>query len=182
MKADKKKKEYKTDTIVQRTINIYLPTFEMKEKWKNYAQNANQSISKFIIEHVTNSLDHEQENPTVETRIQLINDNKRLNEENKILLKQLKDKEKLAEIYEKEAHAQHVKPFLEENFMGIRKFEKELIDLFKKEIEVRKEDLYKKLHIETLDTDTTTAIQRQIDILERYGFLKDVGGAWRWKG
>ncbi len=49
------RKESKTDTIVQRTINVYLPTFELKEKWKELAEASNQSISKFIIEHVTNS-------------------------------------------------------------------------------------------------------------------------------
>ena len=175
-------KESKTDTIVQRTINVYLPTFEMKEKWKEFAEATNQSISKFIIEHVTNSLNHEQENPSVETRIQLIKDNKRLQEENKELLKQIKDKEKLAEIYEKEARSHSIEPFLKKDFSGIRKYEKDLIELLKKDIEVRKEELYKKLRINTMDIDTTTAIQKQIEILERYDLLKDIGGLWRWKG
>lgn len=177
-----KGKESKTDTIVQRTINVYMPSFEMKEQWKESAEAANQSISKFVIEHVTNSLNHEKETPSVETRLQLIKDNKKLREENKELLKQIKDKEKLAEIYEKEARSHSVEPFLEKDFTGIRKFEKDLIELFKKEIEVRKEDLYKKLHIKSLDVDTTTAIQKQIELLEEYGLLKDIGGFWRWKG
>jgi len=176
------KKESKTDTIVQRTINVYMPTLEMKEKWKELAEVANQSISKFVIEHVTNSLNHEQENPSVETRIQLIKDKKRLQEENRELLKQIKDKEKLAEIYEKEARSHSIKPFLEQDFSGIRKFEKDLIELFKKDIEVRKEEIYKKLHIDIMETDAVTAIQKQIEILERYGLLKDIGGVWRWKG
>ena len=174
--------ESKTDTIVKRTINVYLPTFEMKEKWKELAEGSNQSISKFIIEHVTNSLDHEQENPSVETRIQLIRVKKQLQEENRELLKQIKDKEKLAEIYEKEARSHSIKPFLEQDFSDIRKFESELIELFKVNIEVRKEEIYKKLHINAMETDAVTAIQKQIEILERYGLLKDIGGVWRWKG
>ena len=176
------RKESKTDTIVQRTINVYLPTFEMKEKWKELAGVSNQSISKFIIEHVTNSLNHEQENPSVETRIQLIRDKKQLQNENRELIKQIKDKEKLAEIYEKEARSHVIKPFLEQDFNGVRKFEKDLIELFKKDIEVRKEEIYKKLRINTMETDAVTAIQKQIEILERYGLLKDIGGVWRWKG
>ena len=180
--TEKKGKESKTDTIVQRTINVYMPSFEMKEQWKLLADAANQSISKFVIEHVSNSLNHEKETPSVETRLQLIKDNKKLREENQDLLKQVKDKEKLAEIYEKEARSQSVEPFLEKDFSGVRKFEKNLIDLFRKEIEVRKEDLYKKLRISNLDVDTTTAIQRQIELLEEYGLLKDIGGLWRWKG
>ena len=176
------RKESKTDTIVQRTINVYLPTFEMKEKWKELAKASNQSISKFVIEHVINSLNHEQENPSIETRIQLIKDKKQLQNENRELIKQIKDKEKLAEIYEKEARSHSIKPFLEQDFSGIRKFEKDLIELFKKDIEVRKEEIYKKLHIDIMETDAMTAIQKQIEILERYGLLKDIGGVWRWKG
>lgn len=180
--ATENEKKSKTDTIVQRTINVYLPTFEMRKKWKGFAESANQSISKFVIEHVTNSLNHEKENPSVETRIQLIKDNKRLQEENTRLLKQIKDKEKLAEIYEKEARFHSLEPFLEKDFSGVRKYEKDLIDLFKRDIEVRKEELYEKLRINTLDMDATTAIQKQIEILESYGLLKDIGGVWRWKG
>jgi len=176
------RKESKTDTIVQRTINVYLPTFEMKEKWKELAEASKQSISKFVIEHVINSLNHEQENPSLETRIQLIRNKKQLQNENRELIKQIKDKEKLAEIYEKEARSHSIKPFLEQDFSGIRKFEKNLIELFKKELEVRKEEIYKKLHIDIMETDAMTAIQKQIEILERYGLLKDIGSVWRWKG
>lgn len=176
------RQESKTDTIVQRTINVYLPTFVMKEKWKEFAEAANQSISKFVIEHVTNSLNHEKENPSVETRIQLIKDNKQLQEENTELLKQIRDKEKLAEIYEKEARSHAIQPFLEQDFGGIRKYEKGLIELFKKDVGVRKEEIYNKLRINTMDIDATTAIQKQIEILESYGLLKDIGGVWRWKG
>ena len=176
------RKESKTDTIVQRTINVYLPTFELKEKWKELAEASNQSISKFIIEHVTNSLNHEQENPSVETRIQLIRDKKNLEDENRELMKQIKDKEKLVEIYEKETRSHVIRPFLEQDFSGVRKFEKDLIELFKRDIEVRKEELYRKLRVSPIETDALTAIQKQIEILERYGLLKDIGGVWRWKG
>ncbi len=175
-------KESKTDTIIQRTINVYLPTFEMKEKWKKLAEVSNQSTSKFIIEHVTNSLNHEQKDPTVETRIQLIKNKKQLEDENRELIKQIKEKEKLIEIYEKEARSHVIKPFLEQDFSGVRKFEEDLIELFKRDVEVRKEELYKKLHVSPMETDALTAIQKQIEILERYGLLKDIGGVWRWKG
>jgi len=53
----------KTETIVKRTVNVYLPTSEMKETWKEIAEKSDQSISKFIIEHVTNFLNSEKRIP-----------------------------------------------------------------------------------------------------------------------
>lgn len=182
MMTTKNRKKTKTDTIVQRTINVYLPTFEMKEKWKEIAENSNQSISKFIIEHVTNSLNHEKESPSVETRIQLIKDKKQLQNENIELLKQNKLLENLCERQEKEIRTRTVQPFLQEDFTGVREYSENLVRLFKTCKEVRKEDLYDRLKINPMDKDAITAVQNQIDNLERYGLLKDIGGKWRWKG
>jgi hypothetical protein len=182
MMTTKNRKKTKTDTIVQRTINVYLPTFEMKEKWKEIAENSNQSISKFIIEHVTNSLNHEKESPSIETRIKLIKDKKQLQNENTELLKQNKLLENLCERQEKEIRTHTVQPFLQEDFTGIREYSENLVRLFKTCKEVRKEDIYDRLKINPRDKDATTAVQKQIDNLERYGLLKDIGGKWRWKG
>jgi len=57
----KKKLESKTDTIWERSIHIYLPTHEMKKEWTNLADEREQSFSKFVIEQVTNSINHEKE-------------------------------------------------------------------------------------------------------------------------
>lgn len=175
-------KKTKTDTIVQRTINVYLPTFEMKEKWKEFAEKSDQSISKFVIEHVTNSLNHEKESPSVETRIQLIKDKKQLENENLELLKQNKLLENLCERQEKDIRNRAVQPFLQEDFSGVRQYSENLVRLFKVCKDVRKEDIYDRLKIDPGDKDAIAAVQIQIDNLERYGLLKDVGGKWRWKG
>ena len=176
------RRQLKTNTIKQRSIYVYLPTISMQETWKKMAENSNMSISKFVIEHVTNSLSHEKENPSVETRMQLIKDKKELHEENQDLYKRIKMLENLCERQEKEIRTRNIQPFLQEEFNGIRKYEEDLIRLFKICSEVRKEDIYSKLNIDTMDKDATTAIQKQIDNLERYGLLKDIGGKWRWKG
>ncbi len=181
MTKDSKPKT-KTETIWKRSMHIYLPTQEMKDHWTNLADSRSQSFSKFVIEQVTNSLNHEKESPSVETRIQLIKDKKQLQNENLELLKQNKLLENLCERQEKEIRTHIVQPFLQDDFTGVREYNENLVRLFKTCKEVRKEDLYRKLNIDPMDKDATTAVQKQIDNLERYGLLKDIGGKWRWKG
>ena len=180
MTTDKKKKL--KNISKEKLAYIYLPTHEMFQQWKENAEKSNTSLSKFVIEHVTNSLDCEKKSPSMATRVKLIEDNKRLQDENKELLKKIREQDSHIEMLEGEARSHVIEPFLEPDFEGIRQFSTKLIDLFKKEREVPKEDIYKKLRIDPMDTNTTTAIQRQIEILEVYGLLKDIGGKWRWKG
>ncbi len=178
--AKNKKYGTKTETIWKRSMHIYLPTQEMKDQWTSIADSRNQSFSKFVIEQVTNSLNHEKENPSYETRLNLIKEKEKLENENRQLMKQLKDKEKLADYWEKETRSQNTKPFLEQDFEGDRGFEKDLINLFKKENDVRKEKIYKKLHVDVMDAIIVSAIQKQIQTLESYGIIKDTGAFWRW--
>jgi len=175
------KEDYKTDTIMNRAILVYLPSIEMKNQWSELAKTSDTSTSKFIIEHVNNSLDSEKDSPSINTRVKLIEDNQKLKEENAELLKQIREQDSHIEMLEREARSHVIEPFLEPDFGGIRQFSTRIIDLFKKEREIPKEELYKKLRINPMDTDATTAIQKHIEIFEQYGFLKDIGGKWRWK-
>jgi len=59
------KKQHKTETIKKRALYVYLPSEEMVTDWKGKAEQSHISISKFIIEHVTNSLDGEQQHPSI---------------------------------------------------------------------------------------------------------------------
>ena len=51
----------KTETIKQRAVYVYLPSQQMTERWKQLAEKQGTSISKFVAEHVENSLRQEQE-------------------------------------------------------------------------------------------------------------------------
>jgi len=179
MTTDKKKKS--KNISKERLAYVYLPSHEMLQYWKENAEKSNTSLSKFVIEHVTNSLDHEKESPSMDTRVKLIEDNKRLRDENKELLRQIREQDSHIEMLEREARSHVIEPFLEPNFEGIRHYSTNLINLFKKEIEVPKEELYKKLRINPMDAEATRAIQEQIEIFEQYDLLKDIGGKWRWK-
>ena len=52
---------------------------------------------------------------------------------------------------EEELRNHRTQPFIEEGFTGIRKYEKELIELFKEKKEIRKEDLLDFLNIKISD-------------------------------
>jgi len=165
----------------KKVVYVYLPSYKMRNQWKDIADESNISLSKFVIEHVTNSLDAEKEKPSKETRVKLIEDKRKLQEQNKELLRKIREQDSHIEMLEKETRRHVIDPYLAQTFERARDFNTNLINLFKKEREVPKEEIYKKLRIDPMDTDATTAIQKQIEIFEEYGFLKDIGGKWRWK-
>ena len=165
----------------QRLIYLYLPSLEKRDELKILAKKAKMPLSKFIVEHVENSLRQEQDKEEFTSRLDLMNDLKKIKEENKDLHKKIKMLENLVVRLEKDIRSQTIEPHLDKEFIGDVRYEEDLVRLFKTCPEVRKEDLYKKLCVDITDTDAITAIQNQIDALERFGFLKDIGGKWRWK-
>jgi gas vesicle protein len=60
----------KADTIKQRAVYVYLPSVEQKQRWETYAGKQGTSISKFVIEHVEDSLRQEEE-PSFKSRDEL---------------------------------------------------------------------------------------------------------------
>jgi len=178
---NEKKKKSKTGTIKERSIYVYLPSHEMVRKWKDLAGKSGSSISKFVIENVDNSLEMEQNKGSYTSRVELLEQIKVLRDENKELHRKTRMLDTLVDRYEAELRDYRVKPFLEEDFTGIRKYEKELIDLLKTHGEIRKERILDLLEIDPMDSDNVKGITRQIDNLESYGLIRDIGGKWRWK-
>lgn len=61
----------RTETIKQRAIYVYLPSQKLVERWKEAAKKQGTSVSKFVIEHVENSLRQEEE-PRYKSRGELL--------------------------------------------------------------------------------------------------------------
>lgn len=176
-----KKKKYKTDTIMQRAILVYLPTLEMKEKWQNLAKKSGLSISRFVIEHVENSLGQENEAEVYGTRADLINKIKNLEEEKKELEEKYEILSRAYERLEEENKRYRTMPFLEE-IMGFREYERKLIDVFKKKGKIAKGDVFDILKIDPMkQADIAKGINKQLENLERYGLIVDRGRWWIWK-
>jgi len=73
-------------------------------------------------------------------------------------------------------------PFLEERFEGVRKFDRDLIDLLRRGGTLSEEDILASLNISPSDTDLVKAVAKQLEILEEYGLVEFTGRGWRWRG
>jgi hypothetical protein len=70
---------------------------------------------------------------------------------------------------------------LESEFGGVRAYEKELIELFKKQKTVRSDEILESLKVDPRNSDLVKAVNKQLELLERYGVIEPIIGGWRWK-
>lgn len=178
IRGEKSAKKYKTDTIKQRAIYVYLPSTETANRWKKIADDEKISISKFVMEHVENSLNQEKEHAP---RVKLIENLQKLKDENLELRKQNKMLNKVVDSLDEELRSFRLKPFLDTIGDGIRQYETELIDLFRRRKFLKNDELLDVLNINATDSDSIKAVNIQLENLQRYGLIKVVPGGWKWK-
>ena len=169
----------KTETIKERAIYVYLPSHEMVKEWKDLAEKQGISISKFVIEHVENSLG--QEEPSYLSRADLLRRMRELEEEGSKLKEDNHMLRLVIERLDDELKHYRAKPFLEE-FRGIRGYEKELIDVLKKKGTIGSDEILDALGIDPKDSDLVKAVSTQLENLEAYGLIETMPRGWRWKG
>jgi len=171
----------KTQTIKERTVYVYLPSEEFVEEWKKHAERAKKSLSRFIFEIVEDHL-RKCEDKGFESRLDLIKKLRSLEEE----VKQLRDENrmlrKLVENLEKELRRYRAQPFLEPNFEGVRRFDRELIELLRSGGIFSEEEILDRLGVDPSETEYVKAISKQLEILEEYGLVEFTGRGWRWRG
>lgn len=174
----------KTKTIKKRSIYVYLPGPDMVSKWKALAKKADSSISKFVIEHVENSLSQETQKEGHASRSELLDELRRLNEENKDLHKRTKMLDTVVDRLEEELRTYRAKPFIEEDSQHtrFRKYEPRLIDEFRKRKEIKKVELRDVLGLKQSENAVVNAMLKEIENLERKKLVIDCGGKWRWNG
>jgi predicted transcriptional regulator len=171
----------KTETIKERAIYVYLPSHEMVKAWKRRAERQGVSISKFVIEHVENSLQQE-EDPTYKPRGELAKEIGDLRKEIKELKDDNRQKRIVVERLETELRRYRAELFSEDEFRGARKYDKELIDTLKSRGVVDSDDLLRDLDIDPRDSDLVKAIASQLENLEAYGLVSSTKRGWRWTG
>jgi hypothetical protein len=147
----------------------------MVKSWKKRAKQQGASISKFVIEHVENSLQQEEEKATFKPRGELINEIRELKGDTR-------QKRIVIERLEHELRRYRAETFLEEGFEGVRKYDRELVDLLKERGVVESDDLLSALGINPLDSDLVKAVSNQLESLERYGLVSATKRGWRWVG
>jgi hypothetical protein len=121
----------KTETIKERTVYIYLPSFGMLEDWKNRSQAANTSLSKFVIDRVEDSIRKDEGEGGYLSRLELVRRLKKAEDELKESTKDNRMLKKLVENQETELKRYRSEPFLARSFEGTRRYDQELIELLK---------------------------------------------------
>jgi len=172
----------KTETIKERAVYVYLPSLEMVGDWKRKAEKAGVSVSKFVVERVEDSIRREEGEEGYIGRVELIKrlrdaeeELKKLRDENRLL-------KKLVENLDNELRRYRAQPFIEESFEGIRRFDKDLIELLRKGGSYTQEQILDHLNVNPSDSDLVKAVSKQLEALEGYGLLEYKGRGWKWKG
>ena len=175
------KRQGKTKTIKQRAIYVYLPSVEMTEEWKERAEKAGTSISKFVVERVEDSIRREEGEESYTSRPELLEKLGKQEDELKGLRENSRLLRKLVDNLDKELKRYRAQPFLEEDFQGIRSFDKELIQLLRKGELLGDDEILARLNIDPGDVDLVKAVSNQLSALESYGLVEFRGRGWRWK-
>ena len=153
----------------------------MVEDWKKKADKAGTSISKFVIDRVEDSVRREEGEESYLSRLEIIRRLRKAEEELKKFRNENRLLKKLVDNLDNELKRYRTKPFLEEDFQGIRQFDKELIQILREGDIYTDEDILSRLNIDPSDTDLVKAVARQLEALEGYDLVEFLGRGWRWK-
>ncbi|MBC7131090.1 hypothetical protein H5T51_07740, partial [Candidatus Bathyarchaeota archaeon] len=158
-----------------------LPSLEMVEDWKRRAERAGGTLSKFVVERVEDSIRREEGEEGYLSRAELVKrlrdaeeELKRLRGENSLL-------KRLVENLDNELKRYRAQPFLEEAFEGVRRFDKDLIELLRRGGSYTQEEILAQLNIDPSDVDLVKAVGKQLEALEAYGLVEYKGRGWKWK-
>jgi predicted RNase H-like nuclease (RuvC/YqgF family) len=172
----------KTETIKDRAIYVYLPSLQMVEDWKRRAERAGVSVSRFVVERVEDSIRREEGEEGYLSRAELVKrlrsaeeELKKLREENRLL-------KRLVENLDNELKRYRAQPFLQEAFEGVRRFDRDLIELLRRGGSYTEEEILANLNIDSSDVELVKAVGKQLEALEAYGLVEYRGRSWRWKG
>lgn len=171
----------RTESIKQRAIYVYLSSEGHKERWQRRAEKVGVSISKFVTEHVENSLRQEEE-PDFKSRGDLWKENSELKKQVTDLAKKCRLLETVTDKLEHELRRYRSMPFLEENFEGVRNYDKELIGILRSSEIVSDEQILSRLGIACTASDEIRAVSKQLEALEACGLVKPSPRGWKWTG
>ena len=133
----------------------------------------------YIIEMVEAALAEEAD---FKPRGELVKEIGKLRSENKELRDDVKQKKIVLEKYENELKRYRSQVFLDDQFKGVRKYSKPIIDIMKKGVTVDSYKLLEELGIDLKDTDLVSAVSAQLEELESYGLVTNTSRGWRWTG
>ncbi|MFB6086593.1 MAG: hypothetical protein ABEJ84_07275 [Halodesulfurarchaeum sp.] len=170
----------KTDTIKDRRVDVYVDSIDRKKRWAEHAEEAGESLSKFVQQCVEYAI--EQGGPDF---TELGEESKQIQEleaEVKDLQKDVKQKEIVIEKLESELKQLRTQPFLDEEFEGRRKYDQELIEELQRADRIDGDELLRRLDVDPSETELVKGIDTQLKQLEDYGLVRSTPKGWVWEG
>jgi hypothetical protein len=166
------------DEIKNRVVYVY-PKLPQAERWKEAAEKQGMTLSKFVMEHVENSMKQD-EDDSYQPRAALIKRIRELEESLAEARKEARMMRIVADKLERENRNLRTAPFLDGGFQGVRQYEKELVDLLMRGGRLKDEDILSELGIDRSDTDSVKSVSNQLTSLEAYGLVKATAHGWMW--
>ena len=164
--------------LKQRAIYVYPPT-HMAEKWKKLARESGTSISKFVMEHVENSLNVNGEGDT--SRSSLLHENQYLRDSLGERDKRVGHLELLVEKLEEDLLYYRSKMFTDPGFSGVRQYDRRLVEVLREPGTHSNDEIFARLRIRPTESESVKAVLVQLENLESYGLVKASGKGWTWK-
>lgn len=170
----------KTETIKDRAIYVYLPSIDMAERWKELADEAGTSVSKFVAEHVLNSLRQQEEND-YRSRNKLLEEIRDLKEVLEEKEKRVRHLDLLVEKLEEDLRRYRSQLFTDDDFRGVRSINRELVEIVKEPGVHDNDEILSRLGIKPREVDAIKAVSKQLERLHSYGLVRSSPRGWEWK-
>jgi hypothetical protein len=162
-----------------RYVWLYLPSKADKERWQALAEKAKTPLSTFCISIIEEQLAEEEE---FKPRRELAKEMETMKAEIKALRDDLRQKEIVLERYETELKRYRAQPFQAEDYRGMRRYSKELVEILKARGHADSYKILDALGIDPRESELVRAVSSQLEELQAYGMVKTDGRNWQWIG
>ena len=132
-----------------------------------------------MVEHVENSL-RQEEDPSYRSRGDLWRAAKELRGQLDKVTREKRVLEIAIERLEEELRRYRAQPFLEEDFVGVRRYQKELVEILREGRVVSGDEILSRLRIDPSEQEAVKAVSKQLENLEDYGVVRSSPKGWKW--
>lgn len=132
-----------------------------------------------MVEHVENSL-RQEEDPSYRSRGDLWRAAKELRGQLNKVTREKRVLEIAIERLEEELRRYRAQPFLEEDFVGVRRYQKELVEILREGRVVSSNEILSRLRIDPSEQEAVKAVSKQLENLEDYGVVRSSPKGWKW--
>jgi hypothetical protein len=71
-------------------------------------------------------------------------------------------------------------PFIDDRFVGVRSYQKELIEVLRQGRLVTSDEILARLGIRPAEHEAVKAVSKQLENLEGYGLVRSSAKGWKW--